>query len=236
MVRKVILITGASSGIGLEYAKYFSQKNYLVAVCARRKKILKKYFNKKSNVYFDKVDVTNEKEIKKFVNSVIKKFSKIDILINNAGIAKKQNLINLNYNYISKAFKVNVISYFLFIRECLPSMIKNKFGRIINISSGGSINCAPNYSVYSATKAGVNTLSKSLNNEISDKLNIKINSVSPGPCKTKMFPHNKLSPKKSIPTIEKLINLSSKGVSGEFFFFKKKKKVIPSLKFNTDKI
>ena len=66
--------------------------------------------------------------------------------------------------------------------------------------------------------------------------NIKINSVSPGPCKTKMFPHNKLSPKKSIPTIEKLINLSSKGVSGEFFFFKKKKKVIPSLKFNTDKI
>ena len=234
MVDKVILITGASSGIGLEYAKYFSGKNFKVALCARRKNILEKYFKKKNNIFYDKVNVQNEKEIKEFIRSTLKKFKKIDILINNAGIAKKQKFQNLDINYLNSAFKVNLISYFLFIRECLPTMKKNKYGRIINISSGGSINCVPEYSVYSATKAGVNTIAKSFKNEINENHNIKIYSVSPGPCKTKMFPNNHLSPKKSIPTIEKLISTNKDFISGEFYFFGKKKKVIPHISFDID--
>ena len=231
MVRKVILITGASSGIGLEYAKYLSKKNFILVLCARRKKLLIKNFKNCKNVFYDKVDVTKESEIKKFVKSVVKKYKRIDILINNAGIAKKQKFNNLSINYLTNAFQVNLISYFLFIRECLPLMKKNKFGRIVNISSGGSINCASDYSVYSATKAGVNTIAKSFNNEVSQAYNIKINSISPGPCKTKMFPENPLSPKKSIPTLEKLISSSPKTPTGEFYYFMKKKIVIPNIKF-----
>lgn len=231
MVKKVILITGASSGIGLEYAKYFSKKNYIVVVCARRKNILKKNFQNYENVFFDKVDLRKEFEIKRFVKSIIKKFKRIDVLINNAGIAEQHRFEDLDYDYLNSAFKVNIISYFLFIRECIPIMKKNKFGRIVNISSGGSINCVSNYSVYSATKAAVNTLAKSFKNEINSSYNIKINSISPGPCKTKMFPNNLLSPLKSIPTLEKLISSNPKTPNGEFYFFMKKKNVIPKIKF-----
>ncbi len=235
MVKKVILITGASSGIGLEYAKYFSKKNFILALCARRKKLLKKNFKNNKNVFYERVDIRKEIEIKKFVKSVIKKYRKIDILINNAGIAKKQKFNDLTFNYLIDAFQVNLISYFLFIRECLPLMKKNKFGRIVNISSGGAINCSPDYSVYSATKAGVNTIAKSFTNEVSKKYNIKINSISPGPCKTKMFPKNPLSPKESIPTLEKLISSSKKVPTGEFYYFMKKKKIIPNVKFSIKK-
>lgn len=231
MVKRVILITGASSGIGLEYAKYFSQKNYFVAVCARSKNILKKNFQNCENVFYQKVDLKKESEIKKFVKSVIRKYKRIDILINNAGIAKQQKIQNLDYDYLSSAFKVNIISYFLFIKECLPIMKKNKFGRIVNISSGGSVNCVSNYSVYSATKAAVNTLAKSFSNEIDPRYNIKVNSISPGPCKTKMFPNNPLSPLKSISTLEKVISDNLKVPTGEFYFFMKKKNVIPNIKF-----
>ena len=110
-------------------------------------------------------------------------------------------------------------------------MKKNNYGVIINISSGGSLNCSEGYSIYSASKAGVNTVTKSLNKELKKKYNIKIFSVSPGPCKTKMFPKNKLSPKVSIPTIEKLIKDNKQNISGNFYFFKKRVNVLPDFKY-----
>ena len=77
-------------------------------------------------------------------------------------------------------------------------------------------------------------LQKSLKNEL-DKFNIKINTLSPGPIKTKMFPKNKLSPKLSLPTLEYLINIGKNGPSGNFFWFKKKINIIPSLKIDWSK-
>ena len=113
-------------------------------------------------------------------------------------------------------------------------MKKQNFGRIINISSGGSVNCANSYSAYSASKAALNTIAKSLKNELNG-YNIKVNTLSPGPCKTKMFPKNKLSTSLSIPTIKYLINLKKNGPSGNFYWFMKKIKIIPELKINWGK-
>ena len=76
----------------------------------------------------------------------------------------------------------------------------------------------------------MNTITKSLNNEINKDHNIKVFSISPGPCKTKMFPKNKLSPKASIPTIEKLIKDNKNNISGGFYFFKKKMNVLQDFK------
>lgn len=229
--KKVIVITGASSGIGFEYAKYFAKKKiYDLAVCSRNLKVLKKKFGIFKNVFVYKCDVSKEFEIKKFIKKVLNKYKKIDILINNAGNCTFELIEKINYKKIINDFRVNLFSNFIFIRECLPIMKKRKYGIIINISSGGSFNCVKGYSIYSATKAGVNTITKSLNNEINKDHNIKVFSISPGPCKTKMFPKNKLSPKASIPTIEKLIKDNKNNISGGFYFFKKKMDVLQDFK------
>ena len=112
-------------------------------------------------------------------------------------------------------------------------MKKNNYGRIINISSGGSVNCAPGYLAYSASKSGLNTLAKTLSKECKG-YNIKINSFSPGPCKTKMFPLNPLSTKVYIPYLYKLSKIS-KRVYWRIFWFSKKIKIIPQIKINWSK-
>ena len=108
-------------------------------------------------------------------------------------------------------------------------MKKKNFGRIINISSGGAVNCVENYFSYSSSKAALNTMTKTLSNEIKN-YDIKINSMSPGPCKTFMFPKNKLSTKLSLPTIKYLASLNSNGPSGKFFWFLNEIDIFPNLK------
>ena len=225
---KVVVITGASSGLGQRIAREFIKENANVSLCARRLKRLKKIFRNKKNIFFQKVDISNEKAIKKFIKKTIKIYGKIDILINNAGIAKPSRIENIKYKDLKKTFEVNLFAPIIFLRETLKIMKKNNYGRIINVSSGGSVNCAESFSSYSASKAALNTLGKTLTREIK-KYNIKINTMSPGPCKTEMFPKNKLSTSLSMPTIKYLSSLSKKGPSGKFFWFMNQIKIMPNL-------
>ena len=130
---KVIIITGASSGLGQVITKKLSQKNYNLIVCARRFLTLNQNFKKIKNIFCYKVDVTDEKQIKKFIKSVIKKFGRVDILINNAGVAFNSKFENIKTNDLDLLFKTNLYAPFFFIRECLPIMKKKNYGRIINI-------------------------------------------------------------------------------------------------------
>jgi 3-oxoacyl-[acyl-carrier protein] reductase len=225
---KVILVTGASSGLGLNIAKEFIKEGAKLAVCARRLAKLKKNYGKKKNVFFQKVDVSDEKAIKKFIKNTIKKFGKIDILINNAGIVRSSKIEYIKSKDLRKTFDVNLFAPIIFLKETLKIMKKNNYGRIINISSGGSVNCAESFFLYSSSKAALNTLAKTLAKEI-NKHDIKINTMSPGPCKTAMFPKNKLSTSLSIPTVKYLSSISKKGPSGKFFWFMKKIDIIPDL-------
>ena len=213
---RVILVTGASSGLGLNIAKEFIKEGAKLAVCARRFAKLKKNYNKEKNVFFQKVDVSDEKEIKKFIKNTIKKFGKIDVLINNAGIVKSSKIANIKSKDLRKTFDINLFAPIIFLKETLKIMKKNNYGRIINISSGGSVNCAESFFSYSASKAALNTSAKTLAKEI-HKYNIKINTMSPGPCKTAMFPKNKLSTSLSIPTIKYLSSISKKDPQVNFF-------------------
>ena len=174
------------------------------------------------------MDVSNEKNIQKFLTNTVKKFGKIDVLINNAGIAKSSKIENIKYNDLKKTYEVNVFAPVIFLRESLKIMKKKNYGRIINISSGGSVNCAESFFLYSSSKSALNTLAKTFAKEIK-KFNIKINTMSPGPCKTAMFPNNKLSTSLSIPTVKYLSSIPSNGPSGKFFWFMKKIDIIPDL-------
>ena len=225
---KVVVITGASSGLGQTVAKEFIKEKANVSLCARRLDRLKKIYKNKKNTFFQKLDISNEVAIKKFIKKTIKKYGKIDILINNAGISKPSKIENIKYKDMKKTFEVNLFAPVTFLREVLRIMKKKNYGRIINISSGGSVNCAESYFSYSSSKAALNTLAKTLSKEVKNH-NIKINTMSPGPCKTEMFPKNKLSTSLSLPTIKYLASLSKNGPSGKFFWFMNEIKIISDL-------
>ena len=227
---RVIVITGASSGLGLNIAKEFIKENAKISVCARRIEKLKKNFKNKKNVFFQKVDISNQKSVKKFLNRTLKKFGKIDILINNAGVAYNSKIEDINLKKLKNSFDINLFGPVFFLKETLKIMKKNNYGRIINVSSGGAVNCAETFFSYSSSKAALNTLTKTLSKEL-ENYNIKINTMSPGPCKTEMFPKNKLSTKLSLPTVKYLSSLPKNGPSGEFYWFMKKINIIPDLSY-----
>ncbi len=226
---KVVIITGGSSGLGKTIAQTFIKEKAKVAICSRRLSLLKKIYPRDKKILLQKVDVSKEAAIKLFVKKTIKSFGRIDILINNAGIALPSSIEKIKYLDLNKTFQTNLFAPTIFIKEVLKSMKKNNYGRILNISSGGSVNCSENYFGYSASKAALNVLTKTFSKELKN-YNIKVNSISPGPCKTKMFPLNKLSTNLSLPTIKHLSSLKEDGPSGKFFWFMNEIDVFPNLK------
>lgn len=232
--RQNVLITGGTSGLGLDIAKYYLKLGHNTIILSKNKKMLKKNFNKFKNAHPIYLDLRNLYQIKKIILKIITRFKRIDILINNAGVATNSELLKTDDERIKEVINTNLVAPILLCKEVLKNMKKNNFGRIINISSGGSVNCAPGYLSYSASKSGLNTIAKTLTKEC-DGFNIKINTFSPGPCKTKMFPKNPLSTKLCLPYLYKLSKISKSGPSGEFFWFSKKIKIIPKIKINWGK-
>tara|TARA_X000000368_G_scaffold409308_1_gene391050 strand:+ start:62 stop:796 length:735 start_codon:yes stop_codon:yes gene_type:complete len=228
-LNKVILITGASSGLGKTFTDFFLKEGARLIVCSRRNNFKSKYYSKNKNFYYYKFDLRKVEKINLFIKRISNKFKKIDILINNAGVAIPKKIERLEYKNLLNSFKVNFFAPSIITREVLKIMKKKNYGRIINISSGGAVNCVENYFSYSSSKAALNTLTKTLSKEIK-KHNIKINSMSPGPCKTPMFPKNKLSTKLSLPTIKYLASLDSQGPNGKFFWFLNEIDIFPNLK------
>ena len=108
---KVVVITGASSGLGYRIAKEFIRENARLSICARRLYKLKKIYKSKAKVFFQKVDISDERAIKKFIKKTVKIFGKIDILINNAGILIPERRIT-SYG-VEMTFAVNHVYPFL---------------------------------------------------------------------------------------------------------------------------
>ena len=125
--KKVILVTGVSSGLGNSILKYFSKLDFNLAVCSRKINIIKKNYQNNKNIFFAKVDVRKEKEVKNFVKKTIKRFGRIDILINNAGFAFNSKFEKIKTDLLDQLFKTNLYAPFYFIRECLPIMKKQKY-------------------------------------------------------------------------------------------------------------
>ena len=183
---KVAIVTGGAQGFGYAMVERFSQSNAKVIIWDMDKNLMDS-LSLPLNVSTMQVDVTSFESIENTTIKVLKQFDKIDILINNAGIAgpsfktweyplnEWQNVIDIDLNgvfYCSKAI--------------VPHMIKANYGRIVNIASIAGKEGNPNAMPYSAAKAGVIALTKSLGKELSDK-NISVNCVTPAAAKTKIF-------------------------------------------------
>ena len=185
---KVAIITGGAQGFGLDIAKKFLSFGAKVRIWdideIELEKVIKNENN--SNLHYDIVDVSNFDNVDKTVKDVSKN-SKIDILINNAGITgPTAELWNYEIEDWNKVIDINLHGTFNCCKSIVPEMIKNNYGRIVNIASIAGKEGNPNASAYSASKAGVIGLTKSLGKELADK-NIAVNAVTPAGAKTRIF-------------------------------------------------
>lgn len=189
-MEKVILVTGASRGIGKNIAYNLALDGYKVIAnynnSEKEAKDLKEELNKK-NIEIDifKADVSKKQEVENLINFVIEKYNKIDVLINNAGIAEEKLFIDITEEDFDKMMKVNLYSVFYTTQAVVKNMLKIHNGAIINISSiygltGGS--CEVHYSM---TKAGIDGMTKALAKELGPS-NIRVNSIAPGAIDTDM--------------------------------------------------
>ena len=185
---KSAVITGGAQGFGLDIAKKFLEFGAKVRIWDIDSKELneaKKKINN-TNLDFDVVDVSDYQNVNGTVNKISKN-SKIDILINNAGITgPTAELWNYNIEDWKKVLDINLQGTFYCCKAIAPIMIKNNYGRIVNIASVSGKDGNANASAYSSAKAGVIGLTKSLGKELAE-YNIAVNAVTPAGAKTRIL-------------------------------------------------
>ena len=165
--KKIIVITGASKGLGKELAKKLASPSNVMILCSRDIKELNKFClelkDKGSECYPSEVDISKKADIIKYLRTILKKFSKIDILINNAGAIHKKNPIEkLSGKELNLCMKTNFESVFYTLHEIIPGMKKRGNGIIVTISSTAGKRGNPDFAVYSASKFAVTGLMQSV--------------------------------------------------------------------------
>lgn len=184
-MKKVIIVTGASRGIGRAVAEELSKDNFVIANYNKSYDMAKSLSKTSENIDIFKADVSSRSEIKSLVDYVLNKYGRIDVLVNNAGVSQEklfQDITDDDWDYVIKS---NLYSVFCMTQEVLPNMISNKSGLIINISSCYSVYGGPFATAYSASKAGIDGLTKSLAKELAPS-HIRVNSIAPGAINTDM--------------------------------------------------
>ncbi|MBQ7140539.1 MAG: 3-oxoacyl-ACP reductase FabG [Bacilli bacterium] len=188
---KVALVTGSSKGIGRSTILEFARLGCNVVInynnseyeALELKEEVEKTYNVKALAI--KCDISNEEEVKNMINEIINVFGKLDILVNNAGIAIDTTFEDKTVENFRRTLDVNLIGTFLVSKYASKSMLKNKYGKIINISSTNGIDTTYIESLdYDASKAGVISLTKNLASEFAPYINV--NTIAPGWVMTEM--------------------------------------------------
>ena len=186
---RVAIVTGGAQGFGFAITERFIKSGAKVIIWDIDKETAEQAVGKlnSNDCSYQIVDVTNIDEIKNNLNEIEKKFGKIDIFINNAGIAGKNTTVaEYPIEEWKKVIDLILNAVFYCCKAVVPLMVKNNYGRIVNISSIAGKEGNPNASAYSASKAGVIGLTKSLGKELAKK-NIAVNCVTPAAAKTRIF-------------------------------------------------
>lgn len=190
-MKKTVIVTGGSNGIGKCIVEDLSKKEYNVILNYNKsennaKKIQEELKQNGFEIDIFKADVSKREEVKKLIEYTLKKYKNIDILINNAGISQTKLFTDITDEDWNKMINTNLNSVFYMTQEVLPNMIHNKNGCIINISSVWGMVGASCEVHYSVSKAGIDAMTKSLAKELGPS-NIRVNSIAPGIIKTDMI-------------------------------------------------
>lgn len=200
-MNRVIIITGTRKGIGRYLAEQYLAEGDIVYGCSRRNCDLEH-----ENYHHENLDVADEEKVVAFVRNVYKEQKRIDVLINNAGMASMNHVLLTPKMTAERVMNTNFMGSFLFSRECAKYMMKQRKGRIVNYSTVAVALNLNGELVYSSSKAAVEQLTRVLAGEIGE-YGITVNAVGPTPVDTdliKNVPENKIEELKSRQCIKRL--------------------------------
>ncbi len=184
---KVVLITGAGSGIGEECAKRFSESGAIVVLCDNKEDRIQKVKEELGGKCVAcKIDVTNYANIEKLVKFVVDKLGHIDVVVNSAGICKLMPIDEMSIETVDALIDINLKGTVYMSKALAPIMKNQKSGKIINMSSIAGRICNSGSNVYATTKAGIMAITSSMARELAE-YNVNVNSVLPGIVRTNMW-------------------------------------------------
>jgi len=202
-IKSVILITGTRKGIGNQLARFYLGIGNIVIGCSRSESDLVH-----ENYSHHCLDVSNEKQVMELFMSIRKQFGRLDVLINNAGVASLNHTLLTPVSTVNKLFSTNFIGTFLFSRQAVKLMKKNNYGRIINFSTVAVPLNLEGEAIYASTKSAIEQFTKIFSKEIAS-MGITINTIGPTPTDTdliKAVPKNKIDELLSQQAIKRLGN------------------------------
>lgn len=182
---KVVLVTGASSGIGLEIATYLAKNGYIVYGGSRSAP-------RNDAFHVVKLDVTDDASVQIAVGHIIKKEKRIDVLVNNAGVGSVGAMEKTSMEDIKKSFDVNLFGVIRICQAVLPQMRKQGYGRIINMSTLGSMIGLPFRAYYSSSKGAMDLVTETVRMEV-ERFGIQACTIHPGEIKTNIADHRIVS-------------------------------------------
>jgi 3-oxoacyl-[acyl-carrier protein] reductase len=198
---KVVVITGASRGIGAAIARHMAIEQARLVICGRNKKNLQEVASSlnlsRGNYVIVTADVAKASGMRKIVKTAYDRFGQVDVFINNAGVGMNKLFVRTSEKEFDTIFKTNLKSVFYCFQELLPRMHRQGYGQIINISTMAAKQGVPGLSAYSASKAAMNTLSEAVAGEVRNE-NIKISVLSPASVETGFM--SNLSPRSRTPS------------------------------------
>jgi len=202
--KQVIIITGIRKGIGKYLAEYYSAQGFQVVGCSRGAS----EYESPNYEHFN-LDVSNDENVTQLFSQTRKKYGRIDVLLNNAGVASMNHFLLTPTKTVREIYDTNVLGTFLFCREAAKVMQKNMWGRIVNFATVATPLKLEGESIYASSKAAIVSMTEILAHELAD-FNITVNAVGPTPVKTDLV--------KSIPVdkMNTLINRQAIKRFGEF--------------------
>jgi NAD(P)-dependent dehydrogenase (short-subunit alcohol dehydrogenase family) len=187
---KVCIVTGSGKGFGRSIAREFYKQGAKLALITRShsdvKDTIEEFKDSKDRVFCYCGDVSNEANIQEFISQAVSLFGTFDVLVNNAGMRFRKDFLEISSDELELVLDINLKSVFFMCQQVLPYMIKNRSGKIINMSSIAGTQGFHSLSGYVLSKAAIVGLTKSLAVEFADQ-NIQINALAPGFCKTSYF-------------------------------------------------
>lgn len=185
-MKKVAIVTGGGSGIGLAIAQRLTASDYQVVIFGRDEaKLREAVRNCRAAMSYLVCDVANAKSVPIAVQQVIDQFGRIDVLVNNAGINRKKPLVEVTDEDFMEVVQTNLVGVFTISREVSKQMIKQQSGSIIQISSMAAIYGVPKIIAYSASKAAVEGMTRAMASELS-AFGVRVNCIAPGFIVTEM--------------------------------------------------
>ncbi|XP_050328841.1 uncharacterized oxidoreductase TM_0325-like isoform X2 [Bactrocera neohumeralis] len=182
LVGRVVIVTGASSGIGAATAESFAKESSKVVLVGRNLANLKttevacKAANSKAELLSIIADVTVDAE--RIINSTIEKFGQLDVLVNNAGVGERGSILDIDVDQFDRLLNINLRSVFLLTKFAAPHLVKTQ-GNIVNVSSVAGLRSFPNSSVYCTSKAALDQFTRCIALDLAPN-NVRVNAVNPG--------------------------------------------------------